>query len=139
MTGLNLHKIVRGAITTLHPDETVTIYRGVGQQNVRGEITPEYEIFTAQAQIQSLSDEKLFHSGLTGQNNIARTFYMHSAESTIEKPSGVIRPLSRPGDMIQRADGTWWLVTTVKEDFSASGWVNVGAEMQVKPPMGVTP
>jgi hypothetical protein len=41
--------------------------------------------------------------------------------------------------MLQRADGTWWLVTALKEDFSASEWVNVSITMQTNPPDGVTP
>lgn len=52
---MNLHSLVRGAITTLHPDETVTLRQSTGQQNVRGRITPVYApAQVVNAQIQSL-------------------------------------------------------------------------------------
>jgi hypothetical protein len=86
------------------------------------------------ARIQSLTDEQLYHAGNTGQNEISRTCYLFSAPSTAEKPASIIRPLARTGDMLQRADGTWWLTTSLKEDFSSSGWVNIGITLQVNPP-----
>ena len=43
-------------------------------------------------------------------------------------------PITRNGDVIQRNDGTYWLVTAVLEDWSWDGWCNVGVHMIVTPP-----
>lgn len=132
---INLHSIVKPAITALHPDETVTLYRSLGITNVKGEIKTKYAAGSVvKAQIQSLSDDKLFHSGRTGQNNTTRKAYLFSEDSTTEKPAPVIRPISRTGDMVKRADDTWWLVESLLEDFSHAGWVCVGLVLQTKAP-----
>lgn len=135
MPGINLHSIVKSAITAVHPDESVTLYRSQGMTNVKGEIKTSYAAGSlVKAQIQSLSDDKLFHSGRTGQNSTTRKAYLFAENSTAEKPAPVIRPISRTGDMVKRADGTWWLVDSMFEDFSASGWVCVGLVLQTKAP-----
>lgn len=132
---MNLHAIARAAITAIHPDEQVTIHRSLGQDvDDEGRVIPLYEEALAMAQVQSLSDEKLYHSGLAGQSETNRTFYLRAEANPLLKPYGVLRPLARGGDIIKRADGTSWLVNTVKEDFSDVGWVNVGATLQVKGP-----
>ena len=40
MMGLNLHNIVRGAITAVHPDIECQLYHAMGQRNVKGKVTP---------------------------------------------------------------------------------------------------
>lgn len=132
---LNLHNIVRGAITTVHPDEPVTIYRSAGQKNVAGTVKPIYEQGkNIKAQVQSEKDDALFHANLTGQNQTVRKMYLYSAPSLAEKPAGIIRPISRGGDMIKRSDGTWWLIVAPIEDFSDVGWMSVRATLQTKEP-----
>lgn len=132
---INLHSIVKSALTAIHPDELVTLYRSQGITNVKGEIKTSYAAGSiVKAQIQSLSDDKLFHSGKTGQNSTTRKAYLFSKDSTAEKPAPVFRPLSRTGDMVKRADGTWWLVDSLIEDFSHAGWVCVGLVLQTKAP-----
>lgn len=131
--GINLHSIVRGAISALHPDDTVTLYQSAGQQNVKGEIKPVYDApQSVTAQIQSESDEKLYHADRVGQNDVTRRFYLFADPA--KRPAGVIRPLARGGDIIQRTDGTWWLVVAVPEDFSAAGWTQVRCSLQAKAP-----
>lgn len=132
---INLHAIVRNAVATLHPDEQVTLYRSQGITNVKGEIKPGYlsGVFVG-AQIQSLSNDALYQSNRSGQNSTTRKAYLFAENSTAEKPAPIIRPISRTGDMLKRADGTWWLVDSMLEDFSASGWVCVGLILQTKAP-----
>jgi hypothetical protein len=133
MTGLNLHGLVRQAITAVHPDELVTLHMSSGQTNVKGKITAAYHPpVQVMAQVQSLKPSELDHSGLTGQAATVRYFYFYSGPSAAESPNGVFRPLARTGDMIQRADGTWWLVTAPDEDFARVGWVRVIGTLQVK-------
>lgn len=137
---MNLHSLVRGAITTLHPDETVTLRQSIGQQNVRGRITPVYApAQTVAAQIQSLGQNDLAQVEQTSSTKVDRKAYLY-APAPAMPPQGIVRPLARNGDMLQRADGIWWLVTAMIEDFTASGWVCVGITQQVDgPDLSISP
>lgn len=136
MNGLNLHALVRPMIAAVHPEETVTLYQAHGQTNVAGKITPLYAApRPVQAQVQNVGDAALAHADRVGQNDITRHMYLFATPG--DAPAGVVRPLARGGDMIQRgpaAGGTWWLVTAVPEDFAQVGWVCVRVTLQVKAP-----
>ena len=135
---LNLHSIARSAIVALHPEESVTLYQASGQTNNQGVISPTYEAAQAvQAQIQSLSTDELANVENVAQTGQVRKAYLFGPPVTSLIPQGIVRPLARSGDMIQRADGTWWIVTGMMEDFSASGWVCVQITQQVDAPQGV--
>lgn len=130
---LNLHAIVRSPITALHPDETVTWYQSVGQVNVLGRIKPAYaQGVVLQAQIQTLSPDELQQREDTSKTEIHVKAYLMAQE--INPPAGIIRIDARNGDFIQRADGTWWLITSVLEEFAKSGWECVGLVQQIKAP-----
>lgn len=131
---INLHGLVRQAITALHPDEAVTLRQSIGQRNERGRVTPVYGPAQAvQAQIQSLGQNELAQREATSNTRIDRKAYLFAPDAGLP-PQGIVRPLGRTGDMLQRADGTWWLVTAMIEDFTASGWVCVGITQQVDGP-----
>ena len=122
---MNLHAIVRGAIPALHPDETVALRQSIGQQNQRGRIVAVYgPAQTVQAQIQSVGADELQHTQEVDMTKQTRKAYLFAPNPALP-PQGIVRPLGRNGDFIQRADGTWWLVTALSEDFTASGWVCV--------------
>lgn len=132
---INLHGVVRKVINSLHPDEPMILYRSAGQVNISGVIKAVYDApETVGAQIQSLSDDKLYHSGATGQNDTTRNCYLFSSNTSLEKPASIVRPFARTGDILQRNDGTWWLVTALKEDFKNAEWVNVSITQQVIAP-----
>jgi len=134
---MNLHAIVRGAVTALHPDETVTLYQSTGQTNDLGRIVPTYAgAQTVRAQIQSLSAEDLAHVDEASRTEVSRKAYLFAPDAALP-PAGIIRPLARNGDFIRRADNTWWLVTGILEDFTASGWVCVAVTQQLEGPQGV--
>lgn len=40
MNGINLHMVVRNAITAINPDEQVILYQSAGQKNISGIVTP---------------------------------------------------------------------------------------------------
>ena len=131
---MNLHGLVRQAITALHPDEAVTLRQSIGQRNERGRVTPVYgPAQVVQAQVQSLGQNDLAQREATSNTRIDRKVYLFAPDATLP-PQGIVRPLGRTGDMIQRSDGTWWLVTAMIEDFTASGWVCVGITQQVDGP-----
>lgn len=133
MMGLNLHAIAHPMVTAIHPDETVTLYQSQGQINVAGKITPIYlPPQEVQAQVQTASDAALYHADRVGQNDVTRNMYLFANPYT--PPAGVVRPMARGGDIIQRANGTWWQVVSVPEDFSGVEWVMVRCSLQVKAP-----
>ena len=134
MFGLDLHAVVRGAITAVHPDETVLWYRSSGQKIIKGKLVPVYAPpVPLMAQVQSESDEKLYHSQKAGENDVTRAFYLRGTPE--DRPAGIVRPLARGGDMFRRErDGTWWLVTGTPEDSSGAGWCKVRVTLQVNGP-----
>ena len=84
MFGLDLHTVVRGAVTAVHPDERVVRYRSVGQSNVRGKMVPAYaEPETLDAQIQSEKDDALVGmAGCDGPTHDGREIKAEHQEST---------------------------------------------------------
>lgn len=130
---INLHAVVRAPITYLHPDESVTLYQSLGQTNVLGRIKPIYaEGIAMQAQIQTLSADELAQREDTSKTEIHAKAYLNANETY--PPAGIIRILARNGDFIKRADGSWWLITSVLEEFAKSGWECVGIVQQIQPP-----
>lgn len=134
--GLNLHALARPFIGAVHPEEEVTLYQSVGQVNELGVIKPKYAApKILRAQVQSVGDAALSHADKVGQNDVTRHFYLFATPGNA--PAGVVRPLARGGDMIQRCPehgNTWWLVTATPEEFSRAGWVCVRGTLQVKAP-----
>lgn len=141
--GLNLHGLVRGAISAIHPEVPATLYQSQGQTTgPGGEIRAVYAPGRAvSAQIQSEGPSVLAQVDRVGQEEVSRKFYLFSDPEPGQRVAGIVRPLSRNGDMLHLAEagqgaeaGTWWLVEATIEDFSRSGWVSVRATLQVKPP-----
>lgn len=133
--GLNLHDIVRGAIPALHPDETALLVQSAGSQNIRGVVTPQYaDAVQIQAQVQSVGNDDLKAMNDTARTEIQRKAWLYSQTPGGLVPQGINRPLARGGDLLRRADGTWWLVAALMEDFSASGWVSVRIVEQITVP-----
>lgn len=130
---INLHQVVRGAITALHPDESVSLVQSVGQANIAGRIVPQYAApLTLLAQIQSMGSDELAHLEKTDSTKIYRKAWLNEPA---ERPvAGIIRELARNGDFIQRQDGSWWLITAVMDDFSRSGWVSVAITRELNGP-----
>ena len=60
--GVNLHNVVRSAITAIHPDENCILYHSIGQRNVKGKVVPVYaEPINIKANFQPLDTEALKH------------------------------------------------------------------------------
>lgn len=134
MQGMNLHDIVRGVITTIHPDEPCKLYQAAGQVNHNGVITPKYKKpRRARINIQPLDTDALRHLELIDDTQASEQAFLYSTEAY---PVSSVRriPIARGGDLIQRQNGEWFLVTSVLEDWSQDGWANVGITQQVTPP-----
>ena len=135
---LNLHDLVRGAINIVNPDEDVWLIQNISQTNVKGRITASYApAQKVKAQVQTLSGDDLTIMNDTERTERDRKFYLYSDTETGTPPSGIIRPLGKSGDFIRRADGTWWMVYNVTEEFATSGWVLVLASQQAEDPKAV--
>jgi hypothetical protein len=136
MNSLNLHAMVRGAISALHPEVKATLYQSVGQivladGSIKSRYAPGQPI---SVQMQSEGAEALFHSDRVGMEEENRKFYLFSESAPDRRVAGLVRALSRGGDMLQLEDGSWWLVEAILEDFTLSGWASVRAVLQVNPP-----
>lgn len=134
MIGVNLHHVVRGAITTIHPDENCILYQSLGQKNVKGKVTPVYaEPKTIMANFQPLDSDTLKHLEAMNDTQTSEQVFLYSDTSL--PVSGERRlPITRNGDILKRSDGTYWLVTAVLEDWSWDGWCNVGIHMVATTP-----
>ena len=128
---MNLHDIVKGAIGAVNRHEMITLYRCTGVTNTKGKIIPSYVKSTVRAQIQrpSAADIEL-------NERVARA--KQSIKAWIAAPADVINRVAQSaGDIIQRADGTYWLIVGIKESYATEGWLSVLAIEQVEPPKGV--
>lgn len=116
---MNLHKIANAAIITVHPNETITIYKSDGQENVYGIIKPKYlapEVL--EAQVQDQTDTGLVLADAITQTGHSKLFYVNKySKDNALVPFAQIRQQGRSGDIIKRADGTFWHVTSVVEEF----------------------
>lgn len=125
---MNLHNIVAGAIGSINPHETVKVYRSAGTQNVKGKVIAVYEVSERRAQIQAPTE-----SDIKLVEKLAEA--SHKIKVWIESPIGTINRVSQSvGDMIERDDGTYWLVVGVADDFSRVGWCCCLCVLQTKAP-----
>ena len=119
--GLNLHGIVRGAITGVAKDQPCELFIMSGKQvrDDRGGMTPVFKApVTIRGQWQSLSPDTL------------RRIYLYADTDRAKRPWAVWRPLGRSGDMVRDENGQLWRIDAVIEDFTHEGWVCVQATMQ---------
>lgn len=127
---MNLHDIVAGAIGSVNQHEMVTIWRCTGTTNVKGIVTPEYEKIERRAQIQQPSPSDIEHN-----ERVARAG--HSIKAWIDVPVDTInRNTQTAGDIIERDDGSYWLIVGIREAYEREGWLSVLAVEQLEPPAG---
>lgn len=135
---MNLHLMANAAITAIHQNETCTLIPFNKQQNIRGKVTPTYyEPVEMYGNWQPV-DETLIQSDGINLTGVNYSLFLHSQENA--PISGIRRrPFTCGGDVIKRKDGTYYLVTTVVEDWSTDGWANVIVTLQNKTPPGIEP
>lgn len=138
---MNLHKIVRGAISSVTADETVDVFRSDARDpdefltdDEGNQILTYSKVENVRAQIQPESDSALYFSGNVAQNSVTRRAYLFADPDMSSRPFTMFRPLARSGDFIRRADGTAWLVVAVTDDYGAEGWVSVRMTLQDQAP-----
>ena len=121
---MNLHAIVRGPITSVHPDETCVLFQSAGQRNYRGLTTPIYKPGVEVMANWQPTGEPLEHEDGMNTTPQEETVFLYSEQTYPVK--GLTRFSSmRTGDILGRKDGTYYRVTNVDEDWSEDGWACV--------------
>lgn len=120
---MNLHAIVRDAITRVHDDQPFSILRSLPTAVVNGVRVSQYEkIDGFTGNFQSEGDAALSYSNNAAQNTIVRRLYLYATDDRATRPWTIYRPLARSGDYVVNAKGEYWKVEAVVEDFSDDGW-----------------
>ena len=128
---MNLHQIVSGAIGAVNHHEMVTLYRCTGTTNTGGVVSVTYDKSDILAQVQApnAADLRLFDNLADAKH--VKKFYINAPASTINRQE------ETAGDIFERADGTYWLINIVRDDFSPEGWLCCLATLQHEPPEGI--
>ena len=122
---MNLHQIVRGAITSVNPDIPVQVKISTGYTTTpAGKRIGTYAPPVAMtAQVQALTSTDLRKlEGLNIQGSM-RTIYLSGSLD------GVSRVKQKGGDLVTLPDGTVYLTTMVLEQWP--DWVKVACTLQV--------
>lgn len=134
---MNLHALVRGAITTVNPDTSVQWFASTGNAvSDTGKQTSSYAVAVPlQGQIQAASTEMLRKYDLLQAQGIYRTVYFYGREQAINRVEG------KGGDLLQFAEVPGetirtWLIVQVPEQWP--DWCCVLACLQLDPNNPVT-
>lgn len=122
---MNLHSIVRSAISSVNPDISVQVTFSTGYTTTpAGKRAPSYSSPVAMtAQVQALTSTDLRKlDGLNIQGSM-RTIYLSGSLT------GVSRLQQKGGDLVTLPDGTIYLTTMVIEQWP--DWVKVAVTQQV--------
>lgn len=127
---MNLHGIVRGAITTVNPDVMCPYYKssGYGQDATFAQV-PQYTVVDpVPCQIQGLSARDLQHQDLVNMEGVKRSVHMNG------NTQGVVRADQKGGDILAFAQvpgGTlqYWKVVAVLETWP--DWCRVAVVLQL--------
>jgi hypothetical protein len=128
---MNLHGIVRGQVTAINADISVTLKQSTGYTTSSdGTQVPSYSTAPAQAQIQALSGKDIRQlDGLNLQGTLAAVYFYGAV-------AGIVRASSQGGDLIVVASGAYagtWLCSQVLEQWSDGGpasWCKICAVLQ---------
>lgn len=131
---LNLHGIVRGAITSVNSDIPIIYLQSTGNTvGVTGKQTPTYAApVTIPGQVQPVSGAQLRkYAFLQAQGTYKSVYFYGDIEA-------IVRSMQRGGDLLQFADpstgnvSATWLVSKVDETWK-TGWCRVIVTLQLDP------
>lgn len=134
---MNLHGLVRGAITSVNPDIAGTFTASTGNTvDGAGNITPQYAApLPVRFQVQPPGSKDLQHIERLNIQKICRVVFMFG------NAQGVVRPNQQGGDLLTfpqftgQAPATW---LTVYADgpwsVEGGGWTKIIAVLQESPP-----
>lgn len=127
---MNLHAIVRGAITAVNPDISATYYKSIGNAvDANYKQTPKYQTFrNVRIQVQALAEGALLGLAQTDSLNLEHVVYKVYMYGNTQ---GIVRPSQQGGDLLQFY-GKTFLVTKVMELWP--DWSSIMVTEQITPP-----
>lgn len=131
---MNLHSIVRPAISTVNPD-IIGVWRestGYTKDPATGRPVPTYiNHANTRMQVQALTGKDLMHQNFMSMQGVKRSVYV------LGNVQGIVRPDGTGGDLLlfpQDRGGInrVWLVAAVLETWTpdSAGWCKVGVVLQ---------
>lgn len=134
---MNLHAVVRGAITAVARDLPAELYTMTGEQErgERGDLLPVFSgPVPVLGQWQSIKADEIIKTERINEATTVRRVYLRATDDASSRPWASWRPLGRSGDLLKDDRGAFWLVDAVIEDFTHEGWVCVQAVLQTVAP-----
>ena len=119
---LNMHDIVRGAITSINDDVPATWYSSTGYTNVQGILTPTFTATSIMVQIQAKDHSGLVHDRALNYSTDYNTIYAYGNLADLSRPDG------QGGDILN-IGGNWWYITWVNEWWPT--WCSAEVSQQV--------
>ncbi len=126
---MNLHGLVRAAITTVNPDIDATLIKSTGYTVLNYVQTPTYSVAPVRIQVQGVKPSTLQHMDALNIQGVLRQVHMYG------NTAGVVRPDGTGGDLLnfpQAAGGDVqsWKVVAVLETFP--DWCSLVVQLQTK-------
>ena len=122
---MNLHNIVRPAITAINPDQPVTIKVNQGNEHFAGGIVKaKWQTISTTAQIQPVPSSEIQFIDNYVASNTYRNFYLNG------EFSGLNRRSETGGDIIQW-NGYDWYIDSEPEPWNTAGWTKVRGVQQL--------
>jgi hypothetical protein len=130
---MNLHQVVRGAITSVNPDIPAQFLASTGYTiNSAGKQTPAYATpVTVTIQVQPLSSQELAHINFLNMQGVFRAIYLYG------DAEGIVRLQQKGGDLFQFAAFAGdpvanWLTVKAEENWNVNsgGWTRAIVQLQ---------
>lgn len=132
---MNLHAYANRAISALHPNVKLVLVRCIGTVNEHGRILGRFgQCEDVSAQMQTLSGDELKYEHELYEVDFARKFFLSVKGRPVFAGQGQLQVGS--DFFYMRSIQQFWRVYNVAEDFYLSGWSQVYATLQNKPPLG---
>lgn len=114
---MNLHGIVRGAITSVNPDINATLLRSNGYvTGADGKQVPVFLTYSGKIQAQGVSAKDLEHTDFLNIQGVLRTVYLRGNWAGVvradQKGGDIMKFAQTPGAVVQD-----WCVVMVKEQW----------------------
>ncbi|MBO7714401.1 MAG: hypothetical protein J6S85_12570 [Methanobrevibacter sp.] len=116
---MNLHNIVRKAISSVNPDQEITVKVFSGVDNTGTYAVLTYTETTAIAQVQPMNSEDIQFINNFNSSSIYKAMYIQG------NWSGLNRVTENGGDLIKWNDKVWYVVSVPEGWDATAGWTKV--------------